>query len=248
MLNLLALPLFIIQILALFIISLSIINIPFLLSITAAKLGTLKVGIVGTLKGIFIPIAFSFLIIKLIQPITLFNKPITQDGFYKGTIGELLRECKKIWNAKIVIKNQTEIWLVRDDEITNNAQFTLPPLIKYENPFYGLNTNEFKSNRVIAFQTDSVDKNTIQEYQGTIFQVTTEPIRVGNNPLMKGLEEVNINFALAKRKETLTVPEEILKDLLKTFDKLVGILSPMLQSAKSTVDVSNAFLKAMDVK
>ena len=152
------------------------------------------------------------------------NPSITQDGFYKGTFGELLRECKKIWNAKIVIKNQTEIWLVRDDEITNNAQFTLPPLIKYENPFYGLNTNEFKSNRVIAFQTDSVDKNTIQEYQGTIFQVTTEPIRVGNNPLMKGLEEVNINFALAKRKETLTVPEEILKDLLKTFDKLVGIL------------------------
>lgn len=152
------------------------------------------------------------------------NPSITQDGFYKGTFGELLRECKKIWNAKIVIKNQTEIWLVRDDEITNNAQFTLPPLTKYENPFYGLNTNEFKSNRVIAFQTDSVDKNTIQEYQGTIFQVTTEPIRVGNNPLMKGLEEVNINFALAKRKETLTVPEEILKDLLKTFDKLVGIL------------------------
>ena len=152
------------------------------------------------------------------------NPSITQDGFYKGTFGELLRECKKIWNAKIVIKNQTEIWLVRDDEITNNAQFTLPPLTKYENPFYGLNTNEFKSNRVIGFQTDSVDKNTIQEYQGTIFQVTTEPIRVGNNPLMKGLEEVNINFALAKRKETLTVPEEILKDLLKTFDKLVGIL------------------------
>jgi len=152
------------------------------------------------------------------------NPSITQDGFYKGTFGELLRECKKIWNAKIVIKNQTEIWLVRDDEITNNAQFTLPPLTKYENPFYGLNTNEFKSNRVIGFQTDSVDKNTIQEYQGTIFQVTTEPIRVGNNPLMKGLEEVNINFALAKRKETLTVPEEILKDLLSTFDKLVGIL------------------------
>lgn len=164
------------------------------------------------------------------------NPSITQDGFYKGTFGELLRECKKIWNAKIVIKNQTEIWLVRDDEITNNAQFTLPPLTKYENPFYGLNTNEFKSNRVIGFQTDSVDKNTIQEYQGTIFQVTTEPIRVGNNPLMKGLEEVNINFALAKRKETLTVPEEILKDLLKTFDKLVGIL---VQNVNKVISLLN---------
>ena len=170
-----------------------------------------------------------------------FTEPsITQEGFYKGTYGDLIRECKKLFNAKIIIVG-TKIIMERDDYTSSSNIYTLKkPSNNYDfrNPLFSLNTNEFKSNYLLTFQTDTIDKNTIQDYLGTSYQVILEPIRVNNDnmKLMKGLEEVRSSFALAKRKNDLTVPEEILTAFLKVFDVIAGAL----------VKVVNAIIKVLN--
>jgi len=174
---------------------------------------------------------------------------ITQEGFYKGTFGDLLRECKKLFNGKIQIRNSTEIWLIRDDETINSPQYTLPDLY---NPYFSLNTNEFRSNTVISFQTDATDKNTIQNYKGVSYQVVTQPIRMSEvkNRLMKGLDDTRINFALAHRKEALTFPEELIYGLLNTFDTIVGTLAKIINKVigvlNKVITKLNNFIKKLN--
>lgn len=169
-------------------------------------------------------------------------RDISQEGFYNGTFGDLIRECKKLFNAKIQIRNNTEIWLIRNDEIIDSPQFTLPDIY---NPYFSLNANEFRSNRVISFQTDAQDKNTIQNYLGTSYQVITEPVRVGvvKNKLTNGLDETRLNFALANRKEGLTFPEELIYGLLNTIDTILGALTTIVNL---TINVLNKAIKKIN--
>lgn len=158
-----------------------------------------------------------------------FTEPsIEQRGFYTGTYGEWLRKMIKMFNGKLVFKGK-EIWLVREDETDDNNQYQMPPLANnydFRNAGFTLNTDEFNANTLISFVTDGIDKNTIQEYQGTSYQVILEPARVINQnmTLMKGLDEVRIPFALAKRKETFTDVEKIFNAFLKVFDLIVGAM------------------------
>lgn len=169
---------------------------------------------------------------------------INQQGFYKGTYGDLIREAKKLWRSKILIKNETEIWLVREDYTDAVNQYTMPTDTSGTGiymPNFRLNTDEFKSNTLISFLTDSIDKNTIQDYEGTSYQVIVEPQRINNQNmvLMKGLDEVRINFALAKRKETLTVPEDIMKNFLEVFQDIAGA---MITAVNAVIDVLNTII------
>lgn len=158
-----------------------------------------------------------------------FTEPsIEQHGFYKGTFGDLIREAKKIWNAKIIIEGNT-LKLVRVDYTGATSQYTLPAVTNnydLRTAAFQLNTDEFNSNTLISFLTDSIDKNTMQDYLGTSYQVIIQPNRVNNGGmvLMKGLNEQRIGFALAKTKTELTVPEKIFDGFLKVFDVIAGVL------------------------
>lgn len=171
-----------------------------------------------------------------------FTEPeITQHGFYKGTFGDLLRECKKLFNGKIVVKNNV-ITLYRMDFVDSTSQYTMPDIY---NPFFELNTDEFKANTLISFQTDSVDKNTMQDYLGTSFQICLEPIRVSNQRmvLMKGFEEVRINFALAKTKTDLTTPEQIMATFLDLFDSIAGAV---ITAVNAIIEVLNTVIAVVN--
>ncbi len=174
------------------------------------------------------------------QLLGLTEPKITQLGYYKGTFGDLLRECKKMFKARVIIKNNTELHLVRWDYVDTNNQYILPKIEKYQ-PFFTLNTDEFNANYLISFITDSIDKNTIQDYQGTSYQVILEPIMVSNKSmvLMKGLTEERINFALAKRKESLTLPESIMNDFLKVFGTILGGL---VSAVNAVIEVLNTII------
>ncbi|MES2382474.1 MAG: hypothetical protein V4538_15610 [Bacteroidota bacterium] len=167
-----------------------------------------------------------------------FTEPsITQHGFYKGTFGDLIRECKKIFKAKIIVKDNV-IYMYREDHIVSSPQFTLPDIY---NPYFELNTDEFRANTLISFQTDSVDKNTMQDYLGTSFQVCTEPPRINNlnMVLMKGFEETRINFALAKTKTGLTTPEEIMSTFLELFNTIAGAV---ITAVNAIIEVLNTVI------
>lgn len=177
-----------------------------------------------------------------------FTEPdISQHGFYKGTFGDLIREAKKIWNAKI-IKEGNKLRLVRVDYTGSTSQYTLPAVTNnydLRTAAFTLNTNDFNSNTLISFLTDSVDKNTMQYYQGTSYQVIIQPNRINNQDmvLMKGLNEVRIGFALAKTKTELTVPEKIFDSFLKVFDIIAGVLVTIVNGI---IEALNAVISAVN--
>lgn len=177
-----------------------------------------------------------------------FTEPdISQNGYYKGTFGDLIREAKKIWNAKIVKEGNT-IRLVRVDYTGEASGYTLPAVTNnydLRTAAFTLNTEYFNSNTLIIFLVDSVDKNTFQDYLGTSYQVIIQPNRINNSDmvLMKGLKEVRINFALAKTKNDLTVPEKIFKTFLEVFDVIAGVLVTVINGI---IEVLNAVISAVN--
>jgi hypothetical protein len=172
-----------------------------------------------------------------------------QEGFFKGTFGDLLRLVKSMFNAKIIIDNGV-LTLIRRDEATAPPLYQLPDLYQ---PYHRYNANEMKSNYYITFQTDLSDANTIQQYQGTSYQVTVRPSTIINSDLVltKNLKEVRIPLALAKRKEELTIPEQIIKEILDVFSALLGVvvlvINALIAVANVVIKTLNKIIKALNV-
>lgn len=169
------------------------------------------------------------------QILGITDPKINQEGFFKGTFGDLLRHCKTLINGKIQFINN-ELWLVRKDYDISNPQYILP---EFYNDKFKLNTNEFVSNMVISFQTDLSDRNTIQYYKGVSYQTIIQPQRVNNSNmvLMKHLDEINIPFARGITKTELTIPEKIFSGFLKVFQVIVGALVTVVNAVITVLNI-----------
>ncbi len=168
--------------------------------------------------------------------------PTQQDGYYKGTFGDLLRAAKALIKGKVLFKPGNELWLVREDENISTPEYQIPDV---RQDYFTYNTDEFNANYLITFATDVVDKNTIQQYTGTSYQVITKPNVINNQNmvLMKGFKRVDIPFALAKRKETLTTPEKIIKGLLDVLD---AIINALISAVNAVINVYNEVVKVLN--
>lgn len=157
-------------------------------------------------------------------------------GYYKGTYGDLLRELKKMFNAKVVIKDGI-IRLERRDYNDSSDLFVIPDVDRSEIP-YRFNVNDLKSFYSISFSPDLDDKNVWQSYVGTEIQIVTSPKLVNNvrNVLTKGEERVDIGFARGKRKEELTLVEKIF-DLYLTY--MATLLTPFEKSINAVIKAVN---------
>lgn len=168
-----------------------------------------------------------------------------QKGFYKGTFGEFIRSMKTIFNAKVIIRNSVFIFERRDFNISARL-YTLPDL---RNDSYQLNTSEIKSNILISFSHDLNDKNTIDQFNGTVLQVITTSLLQGNISLLKNLERVAIPFSLAKRKEQLTIPESILNSIIAIVNApvqlMVSIINLVLDIINAMIAIIKLLIKAL---
>ena len=145
-----------------------------------------------------------------------------QKGFFNGTYGDLLRECKKLFNAKLIVTD-TEIRLERVDYNVSSASYQLPDLdnlpIKY-------NINEIVSNYQIKFDLDINDRNTYQNYLGTVYVVQTAPKTVTDKDKVQlgGFTSINSIFTRGIAKTDLTIPEKVLKAGLIAASAVMNIL------------------------
>lgn len=175
--------------------------------------------------------------------------PSQQEGFYKGTMGSLLRYLKEQFNAKLYIQNDV-LYFERLDYNLTPAQFVLPDIYQ---PNYKTNADEFKANYYTTFQTDTIDKNTLQEYTGTSYQVIFRPNIYQDEDLvmMKGLEEVRIPFALAKRKTDLTIPEQIVKTFLDALSIAINVvintMNILINTVNNVIGIVNDIVDAFDL-
>lgn len=151
----------------------------------------------------------------------------TQSGFYQGTFGDLMREVKKLWNARKIVGGGVIRIEPRSVNVTE-ADYTIDSV---EILKHGTNADDLKANYGFRFSTDLQDTNTIRELEGTTSEVITQPNTITNQDmvLMKGREAIVSNFALGKKKVGLTEAENV-------FIALLQIVSIGLQSISLGLD------------
>lgn len=177
-----------------------------------------------------------------------------ENGFYKGTFGSLLRALIVTFHAKVIVKDGY-LMLERSDYTIPGNTYVLPPAnpLGTYSPKHRFNIKELISNYVIEFQTDLNEKNTIQQYEGSIIQVQTSPIRVNEtkNVLITSSKELAIPFALVKVKTDLTFPEKIFDAFYKAIGAILGelvkVVNKLIKLINKLIKAVNKIIKALDV-
>lgn len=171
--------------------------------------------------------------------------PNTSDSVY--TFGDLIRVWKNILNSDFKIENgvfRFERW----DYWQSKGKLQLPDVYNDQEKLVnrlGYNTDEVKSNYVIKISYDSQDLNTIDNQDRRIYQNTIKIKGEKDKALtnLKGLEEVNVPYSLAVRKNELTRVEKALKSLLQLGDKITGRSDAIkIKSRLGTMHMSSHYI------
>jgi hypothetical protein len=151
--------------------------------------------------------------------------PTAQDT--TPTLGALIEAIETQFNAKTKILNGA-VQLERRDYwqgVTPNQ--IVPALVVQDDRVdeYTLNTDEIWKRYYIHYQVDYADIHTLDFYDPTDAEYSTEPTTIVNADLVsiKGLNDVNIPFALGVRKGNLNWLEKTAKALFNLIDTVTGI-------------------------
>jgi len=162
-----------------------------------------------------------------LQGITIYQNgqgfPNARD--YGYTFGEILSLVNKTFNAKLGIKNGViEQHSLNSSWWLQQSTFQMPDILMESKKF---NTDEMTSNVLLTFTPDSQDKNVIENYLGTSYEVITTPNTTSNiqNVTLKGLDEIEIPYALGIRKKKKTVIEKLLDVFINTSSGLVDAVN-----------------------
>lgn len=150
-----------------------------------------------------------------------------QNGGSLYTPADLIRTLMNLFNANYQINNGVFIFK-RRDKFRINGNFQLPGFLNNQDRLlheFRYNTDEILSNYNIIWAYDPQDQNTLDNLEGMIYQVVTQPVTKTNEDLVnvKNLGEVNLPFSLGRRKNNLTNVEEIAKVLGGLVDEITGI-------------------------
>lgn len=164
-----------------------------------------------------------------------------QQGYYRGTIGELFRSVKTMVNGRFTITGNVLKLVPRVPTITA-ATFKLPPIY---NPRFTTNAPDMVANYNLSFEIDNNDLTTIDNYKGVSVSVNLQLKQQTDKRLfnLRGFVDNKIGFARAKRKFELTEIEQIASAILK----VVGtILSAFLKAVNTVITVVNKALKLIN--
>jgi len=149
--------------------------------------------------------------------------PNTSDFGY--TVGELKLLCERLFLAKTrIIDDVVHLRPENDPFWVKTSNYVLPDVIDVEE-ITRYNTDELKANILLAFETDTSDEWTIENFTGANFEVITTPKTITNDKfvLIKNLDETRFNLALGNRKDELTDIEEALELLASAADKIINL-------------------------
>lgn len=143
--------------------------------------------------------------------------------------GNMFDAVKKMFNADYRIENGTDLRFERWDYWRNNPgnyqfpnNYNLQDKQKMEKfP----NTNEIKSGYFIAFDVDTNDQNTLDNFYGTNYDaITYLKTELDGYRDLFGNEDIRLPFALGTRKNKLSRFENFFKSLGGAVDKVTGLL------------------------
>lgn len=172
-----------------------------------------------------------------------------QVGYYSGTLEDLLRELRILFNLKYKVQSGI-LTPELQNQAPTQASFTLPPI---DNDRFTVNADELISNYYLEFAIDTTEKNTITRWEGNNVQVSlqykTAPAK--EYRLLKGFTRVSTTFARGFRKTELTSPERILNAFYKAINAPLGALIKLANTGVKIVngilDLLNKLAKALKV-
>ncbi|MFN6013572.1 MAG: hypothetical protein ACK47F_02650, partial [Flavobacteriales bacterium] len=157
-----------------------------------------------------------------------FNKGYPSSSDTTPTIGQLISALEDTFNARTKVVNGVVYFERRDywQNITTNNMQPAMVLQSDRDDQFTYNMEVMWKRYYIHFQLDPMDfhtMDTIYDYHNAEF--SCEPVNVVNSDLVniKGLNDVNVPFALGARKNRLTVTEKLVKGLFQVIDALTGV-------------------------
>lgn len=151
-------------------------------------------------------------------------KGLPGDSDYGYSCVDFFELSAKLFNGKYAIVNGSVCFYNVDDPFwVQQSTYQMPSVLDKVKTY---NTDELRANRYMAFETDITDESTIEKYQGTSYEVITNPVVVTNDKLkaISGLDEVRFGVALANRKDAPYAMESILTDLAQIVDGIISAL------------------------
>jgi len=157
-----------------------------------------------------------------------FNKGYPTASDSTPTLGSLFTAIEDQLNARTKVINGV-VYLERRDFWQNMAASAILPALVLQDKRtdeYTLNTAEAWKRYYIHYAVDFEDVHTVDDFDSTDAEYSTEPLNVINADLVtiKGLQEVNIPFALGKRKDKLNWIENVAKGVFDVIDELINFL------------------------
>jgi len=142
---------------------------------------------------------------------------------YGYTMQEMFEFVKLAFNADMSIDNNgvVQIRTESDPYFERNSKYVITDILSESTTY---NNVDLKGTKVISFKTDITDEWTIENYTGTSYEIHTKSITEKGEALIKGLDEVRLNVALANRKDKFTLLEARLKDLAQLADTVINAL------------------------
>ena len=151
--------------------------------------------------------------------------PTAQDTV--STLGELINAVEGWFNAKTKVYNGVVQIERRDFWKRISLNTTLPALNLQSDRQneYRFNTEEAWKRTYIHYQVDYSDTNTLDFFDPTDAEYSTEPLNVINEDLVsiRGFNDVNIPFALGVRKGRLSYIEIFGRTFLQLADSIIGL-------------------------
>ena len=151
--------------------------------------------------------------------------PTAQDSI--PTLGSAITTALNWFNGKLFCYNGV-VRLERRDWVNAQVTPTLEPSITLQGTRtdkFKLNTNEVWKRQYVHYMTDTNDFHTMNEFEKTDCEDSTEPITFANKDLLliQGYKDVMIPFALGSRKNKLTWVEKRVRDLFQLVDTVTSV-------------------------
>jgi hypothetical protein len=158
-----------------------------------------------------------------------FNKGVPSSSDTTPTLQSFIEGMQTMFNGQIKVNNGVVRFERRDWWMNQTTNQLIPSLSlqSERDDEFQYNTDEVWKRYYIHYQTDFTEFHSVD---GVLYDIhncefSTEPTSFVNEDLVsiKGLQDVNIPFALGARKEKLNWLEDIVKNLAKLIDKVTGI-------------------------
>jgi hypothetical protein len=151
--------------------------------------------------------------------------PTAQDS--TPTVGSLIDAVELMFNAHTRVFNG-EVQIERRDFWSGNTPNNILPALNMQDDMqteFEYNTDAIWKRLYIHYQVDYADFHTVDFFDPTDAEYNTEALNVINQDLVciKGLNDVNIPFALGVRKNNLNWIEEFAKGFFNVVDNITGI-------------------------